>query len=179
MTHAELVELLWCMRACDSAREWVVSHPAEPQDLWLRCKRPEWMIWLATTAGVEQTHILGALRDVLGLVEPLMPKAHIVQQGLEYFKDWSSGRPVERELLSSIQVTLLSDWRTREATSPLRYALSYLGGASKYCACVVVEDAHTLLQDHNNTEQVVALIRSNISWETMEHGLRHWTPGAA
>jgi hypothetical protein len=54
MTKDELLQHLWKLGACVEAVGWIEQTNGAPNDLWRKCKRADWMLWLAARADVDR-----------------------------------------------------------------------------------------------------------------------------
>jgi hypothetical protein len=59
-TKQDLLNKMSELHACAEATEWVAAQDGSAQDIWNRCERGDWMLWLAARAGVEHKLIVTA-----------------------------------------------------------------------------------------------------------------------
>lgn len=183
LSHAALVDLLWSTGACDSGREWVErQRGSSPIHIWLNCQRPDWMLWFAHVAGIEQAHIIGVLGDVLELVRPNMLDLELTQLSVARFKDWAAGAEVDLEEFDALRLRLENNLSpvlypvepgSLEA-SAVRQAFRYLHNGNELHAAGCVESAYYSLKDRGDEKtarHIVPLIRNRISWEMLEQAL--------
>lgn len=48
---------------CSEAREWMLAQPGSAYDMWRRCDRGDWLLWLAARAGVGRRLVVLAACD--------------------------------------------------------------------------------------------------------------------
>lgn len=62
MTREILLQHLRDLRACGDAQTWARDTPGTPAQIWAKCPRGDWMLWLAGRAGIDRrTLVLAAI----------------------------------------------------------------------------------------------------------------------
>lgn len=58
------IDRVLALDPCDSARKWMMSaHSGSAYDMWRRCDRGDWLLWLAARAGVDRRLVVLAACD--------------------------------------------------------------------------------------------------------------------
>jgi len=58
MKKAQLLERLDQLSACEGAVAWVRRYDGSPSQMWAKCNRADWMLWLAAKADVDRKTIV-------------------------------------------------------------------------------------------------------------------------
>lgn len=92
-----IASILAELGACSEARQWAASLPdgTTPAQAWAACERGDWLLWLATKAGVDRRIVVCAAcacaRPALSLWEARFPRDQRPRVAIETAEAWSRG----------------------------------------------------------------------------------------
>ena len=92
MTRDDLLSSLQRLGACSDSLSWVRSQDGSAYDLWRRCDRGDWLLWLAARAGVDRQRVVLAACDC---AEPALAHVPVGEErprvAIEAARRWAHG----------------------------------------------------------------------------------------
>lgn len=89
MTRLEFLDKLEKLNACPEALDWVGTHSDSPGVMWVKCKRADWMLWLAIKTS--KTDDLDAHVTLIDCLAQIIPG---LKPDLDWFRAFcTSGMP--------------------------------------------------------------------------------------
>ena len=136
MERDNLIIFLQYKKACGPAMEWVCATEGAPYDLWRRCERGDWLVWLAAEAGVDQslcaTAAVALARAVLPVFEAACPGDSRPRRAVEFAEARLRGEDVSDAALRR---------RAADSCAAAAYA-SYAAGAGSHAYAAGAAAAH-------------------------------------
>ena len=71
--RADMLARLNDLGACADAVEWAATTKGTPAQLWARCRRADWMLWIAARASVDRRLVVLAACDCARTALPHVP----------------------------------------------------------------------------------------------------------
>jgi len=168
--------------ACTPARDWVESAKGTPAQLWRRCPRGDWLLWLAAEVGVDRKLVVMAACDCAEATAARRRPSTSTER-------WWQGVDATAECLRVVRA-----WCARRATrDTVSAALCELGASAfgggnrvdaveaaasivafrdgPYCRRQATEYASRAAQGESNTDsdkRMAALVRKRIPWARVE-----------
>lgn len=179
MKRYELIQHLERLDACMGAKLWVSATMTwPPHEMWKRCHRGDWMLWLASFAGVDSSVLVHAgcacVAPLLKLIPAEERRPAVV---LEDARAWAYGKAsrdvvdaswremrdfehnVRRATRLEVPVRDLSD--VAQAVTDVVREIRQKGGAANAAAIV----------DRRFPETTAKIVRRHISWNTVSEAL--------
>ena len=171
MTTAALLKHLARLNACSEATEWVASQKGSAAQIWSKCPRADWLLWLAVSAGVSKDAYLPAVYAVAErAVSVTAPKA--LRSAADVLE--KAGKPQDAQILRA-HAAVLSGVRI---TDPARAAdAARVARAAAAAAARTVRDAAYAAwaadEGARAAEHKVlgGIIRKRIKWATVAKAL--------
>lgn len=74
MTNADLISKLRKLDACPEATAWCEQQALPLSELWQRCDKPQWLLWLAGAVKIDQPTIVRCAADCARTALKYVPK---------------------------------------------------------------------------------------------------------
>ena len=169
MNRIEFIARLRTLSACGDAVAWAEATPGTPEQLWRKCGRADWLLWLARSANTDRKLMVRAAcacaETALVYVRPDAQLACL--WAIDSARRWSRGEAEPGEC---------------QAAAYAAYAAAYAAYYAAYAAAVIdaADDAayaayaaYYAADAHSRALAVMApLVRREIPWSAVAAGLR-------
>jgi len=168
--------------ACTPAREWVESTKGSPAQLWRRCPRGDWLLWLAASIGVERRLVVLAACDCAEATaarrrpststERWWQGVDATAECLRVVRAWCAGRATRDKVRAALYELSASAFGGGNRVDAVEAAASIVAfGDGPYCHRQAAEYTSRAAQGESNTDsdkRMAALVRRRIPWARVE-----------
>ena len=164
-------ETLRALRASDEAQEWADARADESAyDLWRSCPRGDWLLWLATEAGVDRRQITLAACACARLVLDLVPDGEERPRlAIEAAEGWARGE-VLIEAVESANADAYAAASAAAAAYANAAAAATAAAASATAATAAYASASASARA-DMRERTAREVRRVIAWSSVRDGL--------
>jgi hypothetical protein len=156
LTRKDLSQKLIELDACAEAREWARTAKGTTAQLYARCKRGDWLLWLAATAGVDRRVVTLAACAVARSTLKHVPAGELRPlRAIEAAEAWARG--VEGASLEKVQEAAYAASNASSAAYAASYAASYAAYSAEKSASLA---------------QSAAIVRQFITWKMMVQAMK-------
>jgi hypothetical protein len=187
MTKSELLKIMADFNACSNAIKWAKDQPDEAaENIWNKCGRPDWMLWLAGRADIDRKVLVTAVCQVARTALKYVPEGEDRPlKAIEAAEGWVEGKvsikdvEVAADAVSTLYAACAADYMANETaniTSAAYRAVNTVRAAAR-AAMLVTETcagagAWLVVTDSSaSASEIVEIVKKYISWEMVEKGL--------
>ena len=168
-----MLDALVKVDACNEARRWVESYrprAVRARDYWTACERGDWLLWVASRAGVDRRDVVRAACACARLSLVHVPAGEPRPlRAIETAERWARGKATIEEVRAAYDA----------ASAAARYAAYYYAAAAYDAAAAAsasasaAASAAAVLRHHDAgaLRQCADLVRQHIRWEDVDRGL--------
>lgn len=171
MTRDDLLAHMRRLDACSDATRWVASQSGSAYDLWRRCDRGDWLLWLAASAGVDRPLVVLAACDC---AEPALVQGESSPRlVIETARRWARGEATISEVRSAAAAA--ADYATCYAAYSTGYSAAYAAASYAYAAADAAyhaaDAAYHAASASSSLAQSARLVRERIPWSVVRDAL--------
>jgi hypothetical protein len=171
------VDRIRALGACSGALTWLEAQEGSLYDAWRRCKRGDWLLWLAARAGVDRRLVVLAACDCAETALVHVPEGeHQPRNAIETARRWAAGEATLEEVRAASRAshaaTASAAYAAYAATvyayaADAATAASYASYAAYYATHAAdAADAPVMSLAHS-----ARLVRAGIPWRLVRDAL--------
>jgi hypothetical protein len=122
--------------ACGEARRWVAKSKGTPAQLWKKCQRADWMLWLAAQVGVDRKLLVLAACDCAETA-PKHKDVPAAVEAVRVARAWCEGKATIDEVRNARDKA----WRAAAAADAAAAYAAAADAADAYAAADAAADA--------------------------------------
>lgn len=182
VTREDLLAHMRRLYACSEATSWVRSQSGSAYDLWRRCDRGDWLLWLASRAGVDRRLVVLSACDC---VEPVLAYVPCDDDrprvAIETARRWARGEATIDDVCAAYDAARAAAADAADAADAAAYdaaravAADAAADAAAYAAAATAAAAATYAAYAPTYARSLAesarLVRRRIPWGTVRDAL--------